>query len=35
MSQLPGLNFQLGEYIDALSDAVSEFDKTESAHRAA
>ena len=35
MSQLPGLNFQLGEDIDALRDAVREFAQTEIAPRAA
>ena len=34
-SQLPGLNFQLGEDIDALRDAVREFAQTEIAPRAA
>ena len=32
---LPGLNFQLGEDIDALRDAVSEFAQAEIAPRAA
>ena len=32
---MPGLNFQLGEDIDALRDAVREFAQTEIAHRAA
>ena len=35
MQQMPGLNFQLGEDIDALRDAVREFAKTEIAPRAA
>ncbi len=35
MSQLPGLNFQLSEDIDALRDAVREFAQTEIAPRAA
>jgi isovaleryl-CoA dehydrogenase len=35
MSNLPGLNFQLGEDIDALRDAVYEFAQTEIAPRAA
>lgn len=35
MSQLPGLNFQLGEDIDALRDAVREFAQTEIAPCAA
>lgn len=35
MSQLPGLNFQLGEDIDTLRDAVREFAQTEIAPRAA
>ena len=35
MSQLPGLNFQLGEDIDALRDAVREFAQAEIAPRAA
>ncbi|MBS0390186.1 MAG: isovaleryl-CoA dehydrogenase [Proteobacteria bacterium] len=34
-TQLPGLNFQLGEDIDALRDAVREFAQTEIAPRAA
>ncbi|MDE2415950.1 MAG: isovaleryl-CoA dehydrogenase [Comamonadaceae bacterium] len=34
-TQLPGLNFQLGEDIDALRDAVREFSQTEIAPRAA
>ena len=34
-SQLPGLNFQLGEDIDALRDAVHEFAQSEIAPRAA
>ena len=29
MQQMPGLNFQLGEDIDALRDAVREFAQTE------
>jgi len=33
-TQLPGLNFQLGEDIDALRDAVREFSQTEIAPRA-
>ncbi len=35
MSNLPGLNFQLGEDIDALRDAVREFAQAEIAPRAA
>ena len=35
MSNLPGLNFQLGEDIDALRDAVRDFAQTEIAPRAA
>ena len=35
MNHLPGLNFQLGEDIDALRDAVREFAQTEIAPRAA
>ncbi len=35
MSNLPGLNFQLGEDIDALRDAVREFAQSEIAPRAA
>ncbi len=35
MQQMPGLNFQLGEDIDALRDAVREFAQTEIAPRAA
>ena len=35
MSNLPGLNFQLGEDIDALRDAVREFAQREIAPRAA
>ena len=35
MNQLPGLNFQLGEDIDALRDAVHEFSQSEIAPRAA
>ncbi|MDA8519183.1 isovaleryl-CoA dehydrogenase [Acidovorax sp. NCPPB 4044] len=35
ISTLPGLNFQLGEDIDALRDAVREFAQAEIAHRAA
>ena len=35
MNNLPGLNFQLGEDIDALRDAVREFAQTEIAPRAA
>jgi isovaleryl-CoA dehydrogenase len=35
MTNLPGLNFQLGEDIDALRDAVREFAQTEIAPRAA
>jgi len=35
MTQLPGLNFQLGEDIDALRDAVREFAQAEIAPRAA
>ncbi|NBX19918.1 MAG: isovaleryl-CoA dehydrogenase [Betaproteobacteria bacterium] len=35
MSNLPGLNYQLGEDIDALRDAVREFAQAEIAHRAA
>src|SRR6476469_7127323 len=35
MNDLPGLNFQLGEDIDALRDAVREFAQTEIAPRAA
>ena len=35
MSQLPGLNFQLGDDIDALRDAVREFAQAEIAPRAA
>jgi len=35
MTNLPGLNFQLGEDIDALRDAVREFSQTEIAPRAA
>ena len=35
MSQLPGLDFQLGEDIDALRDAVRDFAQTEIAPRAA
>ena len=35
MNQLPGLNFQLGEDIDALRDAVREFAQAEIAPRAA
>jgi isovaleryl-CoA dehydrogenase len=35
MSNLPGLNFQLGEDIDALRDAVQNFAQTEIAPRAA
>ena len=35
MSGLPGLNFQLGEDIDALRDAVREFAQAEIAPRAA
>ena len=34
-SHLPGLNFQLGEDIDALRDAVREFAQSEIAPRAA
>ncbi|MBP8187400.1 MAG: acyl-CoA dehydrogenase family protein, partial [Comamonas sp.] len=34
MNNLPGLNFQLGEDIDALRDAVREFAQTEIAPRA-
>ena len=34
-TQLPGLNFQLGEDIDALRDAVREFARAEIAPRAA
>jgi len=35
MNDLPGLNFQLGEDIDALRDAVREFAQAEIAPRAA
>ncbi|MCU0763970.1 MAG: acyl-CoA dehydrogenase family protein, partial [Hydrogenophaga sp.] len=35
MTNLPGLNFQLGEDIDALRDAVREFAQAEIAPRAA
>ncbi|MBW8317671.1 MAG: acyl-CoA dehydrogenase family protein, partial [Hydrogenophaga sp.] len=35
MNNLPGLNFQLGEDIDALRDAVREFAQAEIAPRAA
>ena len=35
MTQLPGLNFQLGEDIDALRDAVRDFAQAELAPRAA
>ena len=35
MSNLPGLNFQLGEEIDALRDAVRAFAEAEIAPRAA
>ncbi len=35
MSNLPGLNFQLGEDIDALRDAVRDFAQAEIAPRAA
>lgn len=35
MNQMPGLNFQLGEDIDALRDAVHDFAQTEIAPRAA
>ena len=35
MSQLPGLNFMLGEDIDALRDAVRDFAQAEIAPRAA
>ena len=35
LSNLPGLNFQLGEDIDALRDAVREFAQSEIAPRAA
>ena len=35
MTDLPGLNFQLGEDIDALRDAVRDFAQTEIAPRAA
>ena len=35
MNTLPGLNFQLGEDIDALRDAVREFAQAEIAPRAA
>ena len=31
-AQLPGLNFQLGEDIDALRDAVREFAQSRSRH---
>lgn len=34
MNDLPGLNFQLGEDIDALRDAVRDFAQTEIAPRA-
>ena len=34
MTQLPGLNFQLGEDIDALREAVRDFAQTEIAPRA-
>ncbi|MDP3309515.1 MAG: acyl-CoA dehydrogenase family protein, partial [Polaromonas sp.] len=34
MNNLPGLNFQLGEDIDALRDAVREFAQAEIAPRA-
>ncbi|MFA7558477.1 MAG: acyl-CoA dehydrogenase family protein, partial [Hydrogenophaga sp.] len=35
MTNLPGLNFQLGEDIDALRDAVRDFAQAEIAPRAA
>ena len=35
MNNMPGLNFQLGEDIDALRDAVREFSQAEIAPRAA
>ena len=35
MNNLPGLNFQLGEDVDALRDAVREFSQAEIAPRAA
>lgn len=35
LANLPGLNFQLGEDIDALRDAVREFAQSEIAPRAA
>ena len=35
MQQMPGLNFQLGEDIDALRDAVRDFAQSEIAPRAA
>ena len=35
MNNLPGLNFQLGEDVDALRDAVREFAQAEIAPRAA
>ena len=35
MTQLPGLNFQLGEDIDALREAVHDFAQSEIAPRAA
>jgi len=35
MSTLPGLNFQLGEDVDALRDAVRDFAQAEIAPRAA